>query len=200
MSSSGLPTSHFSGGISPRPPEGGLGNLAEQEITPHEERVSETATNIDEPSGEKTLQLENWTREYVLTLFGINPATLQEVKSCLPQKGRGRLNNAATYSRRGMVPLALGDRGSAVRIALSTGLPVEGLLGVLPDVLGLPPPRPGVLLVVDKEVVFALHQRGIRRLDLLTPGRVRYELSTRKRLGFEGLNRFEFDDTTGRVA
>ncbi|MGI0071138.1 MAG: hypothetical protein ACRECT_03600 [Thermoplasmata archaeon] len=159
-----------------------------------------TETIIDEPTGESTLQLENWTRERVLTLFGVNPAASEEVKSDLPQKGRVRLNNPTNYSGRGVVSLTLGSKGSLVRIPLTTGLPSEGLLGVVPDVLGLPPPRAGVLLVVDKEVTFALHQRGVHRRDLLTPGRVRYDLCTKKRLGFEGLNRIEFTGVNGKPA
>ncbi len=169
-------------------------------MTTPEERLSETATNIAGASGERTLRLENWTRDRVLTLFGVNPTTLQEVKADLPQKGRVQLNNATTYSGRGTEPLTLGSNGSAVRVALFRGVPVEGLLGVVPEVLGLPPPRPGVLVVVDKEVLFALHQRGAHRQDLLTPGRARYDLNTRKRLGFEGLNRIEFGRGAGGLA
>ena len=166
-------------------------------MTTPEERLGETATCFDGTSGESPLQLENWTRGRVLTLFGVSPNTLQETKADLPQKGWARVNNATTYSGKGVEPLTIGSDGSAVRVALFRGLPVEGLLGAVPDVLGLPPPRPGVLLVVDKEVIFALHQRGIHRSDLLTPGRVRYDPTTKKRVGFEGLNRIDFEGLGG---
>jgi hypothetical protein len=71
--------------------------------------------------------------------------------------------------------------------------PRKGLLETCETIERLPPAEGGVRLVVDPFVVFGLARRGVFRRDLLTLGRERREFDTRRVVGFEGVNRANFD-------
>jgi hypothetical protein len=166
-------------------------------MTAPEEQVGETPTNGTIEDGEAILRLENYTKAPSLVVFALDPRTA-EVRLELQQRQRVRVVNRTIYRTKG-TSISVDSHGSPVRVFMTKGIPIEGLLGLREEVVGLPGPCGGKRYVVDLEVVYALHRGGIHRSDLLTPGRARYDPATRKLLGFEGVNAVEFAGASGRV-
>jgi len=167
-------------------------------MTTPEEQVRETPTNGTTEDREPMLRLENYTKATSLVVFALDPRTPAEVRLELQQRQRVRVVNRTIYRTKG-TSISVDSHGSPVRVFMTKGIPIEGLLGVREEVVGLPGPCGGTRYVVDLEVVYALHRGGIHRSDLLTPGRARYDPATRKLLGFEGVNAVDFTGTSGKV-
>jgi hypothetical protein len=88
------------------------------------------------------------------------------------------------------------------RIPIQESVPHVGILGTCESIDAIPPAEGGVRLLVDPPVVFALARRGIYRRDLVTLGKARFNPNTRALLGYESLNRINFDrdDDSAEVA
>jgi len=83
--------------------------------------------------------------------------------------------------------------GSNGKIPMVESRPRPGLLPTCETIDGLPPAEGGMRLVVGPEVVFGLARRGSYRRDLLTLGRARKDPMSHRVIGFENLNRVNFD-------